>query len=268
MAQTITVSLGDIAQRIDHSLLHPTMTDAQVEAGLQIARQHNVAAACIKPYHIPLAKRILASSPVRICVVVGFPHGSSTTASKLFEAKEAMQSGAHEIDMVINVAKALGGDWTYVREEIAAINRLVTSIPVDGGAGEQRTGILKVIFENDYLEDKHIVKLCEICTEVGVAYVKTSTGYGFVKGEGGLYSYQGATVPHLKLMRATAGEKVKIKAAGGVRTLDDFLYVMTLGVERVGASATVAILEEARRRGIGEMPVEVPIKVMEAGGGY
>lgn len=265
MAQTINISLGDIAKLIDHSLLHPTMTDAEVEAGLQVARQHSVAAACIKPYHIPFARRILAGSDVRICVVVGFPHGSSTTSTKLFEAKEAMQSGAHEIDMVINVAKALGHDWDYVRNEIEAINRVVTSIPVDGGAGPERTGILKVIFENDFLADEHIVRLCEICTDLSVAYVKTSTGYGFVKRENGMYSYKGATVPHLKLMRASAGPQVKIKAAGGVRTLDDFLYVMTLGVSRVGASATVAILEEARRRGIADTPAEFPVKPMETG---
>jgi deoxyribose-phosphate aldolase len=257
---SITVSLRDIAKLIDHSLLHPTMTDAEVDAGLEIAKKYNVAAACIKPYSIPAARKALAGTDVAICAVIGFPHGNSTTSIKVAEATEAMQAGAHEIDMVVNVGKVLGGDWAYVREEIGAINGAVT------GLG----GILKVIFENDYLREEHIVKLCHICTELGVAYVKTSTGYGFVKRENGMYSYKGATVPHLKLMRENCGPNVKIKAAGGVRTLDEFLYVMTLGVSRVGASATVAIMEEAKKRGITETPAEVPVKAIAdtQGGAY
>jgi deoxyribose-phosphate aldolase len=252
---SITVSLGDIAKRIDHSLLHPAMTDAEVEAGLQIAREYNVAAACIKPYSIPAARKALAGSDVLICAVIGFPHGNSTTSIKVAEAKEAMQSGAHEIDMVVNVGKVLGGDWDYVRDEIRAINNTVTSIPVGGGR-DGETGALKVIFENDYLGEEHIVRLCRICTELGVAFVKTSTGYGFVKQANGMYSYKGATVPHLKLMRDNCGPNVQIKAAGGVRTLNEFLGVMALGVSRVGASATVEIIEEAKRRGITNEPAE------------
>ena len=188
---------------------------------------------------------------------------------KLAEAKGSMLLGAHEIDMVVNIGKVLGGDWDYVHNEINVINRTVSSIPVDGGV-DYKTGALKVIFENDFLQEEHIVKLCQICTEVGVAYVKTSTGYGFVKQPGGLYSYKGATIPHLKLMKEKCGPGVKIKAAGGVRTLDEFLYVVSLGVSRVGASATVAILEEAKRRGITDEPAEFPLKVPEetAGGAY
>jgi len=237
------------------------MTDAEIEAGLKIARDYNVAAACIKPYSIPAARKALDGSNVLICAVIGFPHGNSTTAIKVAEAKDAMLSGAHEIDMVVNVGKVLGGDWDYVREEIAAINKTVTSIRI-GGAPDGETGILKVIFENDYLHDEQIVKLCEICTEVGVGFVKTSTGYGFVKQDNGMYSYKGATVPHLKLMKASSGPNVKIKAAGGVRTLDDFLYVMSLGVERVGATATVAVLEEAKRRGITDELKDFPVKAI------
>ncbi|KAK0648118.1 hypothetical protein B0T16DRAFT_326893 [Cercophora newfieldiana] len=260
---TITTSLGQIAKYIDHSLLHPTMTDAEISAGLQVAKDYNVAAACIKPYSIPAARKALAGSSVRICSVIGFPHGNSTTAMKLAEAKDAMLLGAHEIDMVVNVGKVLGGDWEYVRNEIFVINRTVTSIPVDGRV-DGKTGLLKVIFENDYLQAEHIVKLCQICTEIGVAYVKTSTGYGFVKQPDGMYSYKGATVEHLKLMRENCGPEVKIKAAGGVRTLDEFLYVISLGVERVGASATVAILDEAKQRGITEQLAEFPLKTPQA----
>lgn len=257
---TITTSLGSIAKLIDHSLLHPTMTDAEVESGLAIAREYNVGAACIKPYSIPAARRVLAGSDVLICSVIGFPHGNSTTSIKVTEAREAVLAGAHEIDMVVNVGKVLGGDWDYVRDEIKAINEVVTSTQVGGGQG---TAVLKVIFENDYLQDEHIIRLCQICTEIGVAFIKTSTGYGFVKQSNGMYSYKGATIPHLKLMKENSGPDVKIKAAGGVRTLDEFLYVMWLGVSRVGATATVAVLEEAKRRGITDAPTEVEVKVLE-----
>ena len=153
----------------------------------------------------------------------------------------------------------MGGDWDYVRDEIKAINDAV----VANGA------ILKVIFENDYLQDTHIIRLCEICSAIGVAFVKTSTGYGFVKQPDGSYNYKGATLPHLKLMRANCPPTVQIKAAGGVRTLDDLLLVRSLGVTRIGATATPAILEAARKRGIGETPVTMDVGAQGLGaGGY
>src|SRR5688572_8554376 len=231
-----TLTLRDIAKMIDHSLLHPTMTDAEIRAGCELARRYDVATACIKPYSIGLAKKVLAGSDVGICAVIGFPHGNSTTAIKVKETDAAVKEGSTEIDMVTNVGKALGGDWDYVRQEIKAIN--------------DASPVLKVIFENDYLKDAHIIRLCEICSEVAVAFVKTSTGYGFVKQENGMYSYKGATVEHLKLMRKHCPSSVQIKAAGGVRTLDDLLLVRSLGVSRIGATATAAILDEAKKRGI------------------
>lgn len=228
----------DLAKMIDHSLLHPTMTDAEIADGCRLAREYDVATACVKPYSIELAKEILAGSDVGVCPVIGFPHGNSATAIKLAEAEAAARAGGSEIDAVINVGKALGGDWTYLRGEIRGINDVV----LGNGA------ILKVIFENDYLQDKHIVRLCEICSEAGVAFVKTSTGYGFVKQPDGGYNYKGATDHHLRLMRDHCAPGVQIKAAGGVRTLDDLLRVRELGVTRVGATATRAMLEEAKRR--------------------
>jgi len=251
-AGKITVTLTQLAKMIDHSLLHPTMTDKEVQDGLEIARRYNVATACIKPYHIPLAKEYLSGTSVLVCPVIGFPHGNSTTAVKVFEAESAAKAGGQEIDMVINIGKALSGEWKYVTNEIKLINDAV----VKNGA------ILKVIFENDYLQEEHIAKLCEICTDLKAAFVKTSTGYGFVKQPNGMYTYKGATVPHLKLMRKHSAADVQIKAAGGVRTLDDLLYVRSLGVTRIGATATIAILEEAKKRGIGETPVEVPLVPM------
>ena len=252
------VTLRDLAKMIDHSLLHPTMTDAEIRKGCELSRAYRVATACIKPYSIPLAKDALAGSDVGICAVIGFPHGNSTTAIKVKEAEAAVRDGSTEIDMVINIGKALGGDWQYVSREIKAINDAVVS----GGA------ILKVIFENDYLQESHIIKLCEICSDIAVAFVKTSTGYGFVKQDNGMYSYKGATVAHLKLMRQHCAPSIQIKAAGGVRTLDDLLLVRSLGVTRIGATATATILEEAKKRGIGDQPKAVEVKAVKLGSGY
>ena len=234
-----TISLKTLAKMIDHSLLHPTMTDKAIASGCELARRYDVATACVKPYAIKLAKSILDGSDVGVCAVIAFPHGNSATSVKVREAAEAAASGATEIDMVVNIGKVLGGDWDYVSDEIKAINETV----VHGGA------ILKVIFENDYLEDAHIIKLCEICSEHAVAFVKTSTGYGFVKQPNGFYSYAGATDHALRLMREHSAPGVQVKAAGGVRTLDDLLRVRALGVTRIGATATMEILEDAKRRG-------------------
>lgn len=257
---TITVTLTQIAKMIDHSLLHPTMTDSDILEGLRICKENNVATACIKPYLIPMVKRELEGSDVKVCPVIGFPHGNSTTEIKVMEAVKAVTAGGQEIDMVINIGKALGGDWAYVADEIRQINDGV----VKHGA------ILKVIFENDYLKDEHIVRLCEICSEIGVAFVKTSTGYGFVKQPNGMYSYLGATVPDLALMRKHTKPTVQVKAAGGVRALDDLLHVMSLGVTRIGATATVAIMREAVARGITNEPTTVNFKPIgnPALGGY
>ena len=233
-------TLRDLAKMIDHSLLHPTMTDEEIRKGCELSRKYDVATACVKPYAIPLAKEILAGSDVGVCPVIGFPHGNSATAIKVREADAAARAGGSEIDMVVNIGKVLGGDWAYVTAEIKAINDAVVA------AG----GLLKVIFENDYLQDAHIIKLCEVCSTLGVAFVKTSTGYGFVRQENGMYSYKGATAAHLQLMRQHCAPSVQIKAAGGVRTLDDLLLVRSLGVTRVGATATQTILEDAKKRGI------------------
>lgn len=231
-------SYRDLSKMIDHSLLHPTLTDAEVRAGCELSREYDVATACIKPYCIPLAREILAGSDVAACAVIGFPHGNSTTGIKVIEAEEAVVAGAPEIDMVANCGKALGGDWAYVAREIRLVNEAVTA----------HGGILKVIFENDYLKDAHIIRLCEICSEAKVAFVKTSTGYGFVKQANGGYNYLGATEPHLRLMRQHCAPSVQIKAAGGVRTLDDLLKVRALGITRIGATTTAAMLQEARKR--------------------
>jgi deoxyribose-phosphate aldolase len=229
----------ELAKMNDHSLLHPTLTTADLRAGLEIAKAWRCATACIKPYAVPLAVEVLAGSDVGVCAVAGFPHGNSHPEITALEAERAIAEGATEIDMVVNAGHVLGGDWAAATDQVRRVNDACT----------RRGALLKVIFENDFLRDEHIIRLSEICTELGVAFIKTSTGYGFVKQPDGSYNYKGATDHHLKLMRAHAGPRVQIKAAGGVRTLDDLLRVRSLGVTRVGATATVAMLQEAVRRG-------------------
>lgn len=238
-------TVNELAKMIDHSLLHPTMSDAEVQAGCELSRDYGVATACVKPYSIRQALEIFAGTDVMACAVIGFPHGNSTTGIKVVEAESAALAGAREIDMVVNNGKVKSGAWAYVRREIALINEAVTA----------HGSILKVIFENDFLTEAEIIKLCEICSEVDVAFVKTSTGYGFVKQPDGQYNYKGATTEHLKLMRKHTASHIQIKAAGGVRSLDDLLLVRELGVTRIGATATKVILNEAISRGFaGSVP--------------
>ncbi|MGA9118529.1 MAG: deoxyribose-phosphate aldolase [Bacteroidota bacterium] len=233
-------SLRSIAKMIDHSLLHPTLTDQELLDGCRIAHQSDVASVCIKPYAVPLAVQALAESDVAVGTVIGFPHGNSRPDIKLKEAERALTDGATELDMVVNIGKVLGNDWQYVNDEVRLLNDLAVSQGI----------ILKVIFENDFLNrDEDKLRLCGICNENHVAFAKTSTGYGFVKQPDGAYQYKGATDHDLTLMRGACDASVQIKAAGGIRTLDDVLRVRALGVTRVGATATVAILAEARERG-------------------
>ena len=232
-------SLRDIAKMIDHSLLHPTMTDSDLENGCALAKQYDVATVCIKPYYVAKAKELLAGSDVAVCTVVGFPHGSSTILMKVAETRQACKDGATEIDVVVNIGKVLSEDWRYVKRELFAVHKEC----------RKHGAILKVIFENDFLpKDKLKIKLCKICSGLGIEFVKTSTGYGFVKQPDGNNITKGATEHDLLLMRKHSDAAVQVKAAGGVRTLDDTLKVRALGVSRIGATATVAILEEAKER--------------------
>lgn len=233
-------SLRALAKMIDHSLLQPTMTDQEMVAGCQVALKWDVASVCIKPYAVTLARELLAGSGVLVGTVIGFPHGNSKIEVKLYEAEQAIADGAVEIDAVVNVGRVLSEDWDYVSREIRLLNDTV----VRHGA------ILKLIFETDFLpSDDYKITLCHLCSEHGVAFVKTSTGYGFVKRDNGMYSYAGATDHDLALMRRESAPSVQVKAAGGVRTLDDLLRVRALGVTRSGATATEAILSEAKKRG-------------------
>jgi deoxyribose-phosphate aldolase len=219
---------AQLAKMIDHSLLQQTLTDADLEKGCLLAREYNVASVCIKPYSVRLAAAILSGSTVTVGTTIGFPHGSHVTGIKVAESLQAILDGAKELDMVLNIGKVLGTDWTYVANDIRAV--------VD--VGHRNKAIVKVIFENCFLQDEHKKELCRICGEVGADFVKTSTGYGT----------EGATDHDLALMRRSSPPRVQVKAAGGVRTYERLLAVRDLGVTRVGATATKAILDECKIR--------------------
>jgi deoxyribose-phosphate aldolase len=228
----------EIAKMIDHSILHPTLTDDDLRRECEVARKYNVASVCVKPYAVKQAVELLRGSEVLVGCVIGFPAGNSAIGVKAFETETACRDGAVEIDMVINIGKALQEDWIYLEEEIKTV--VATS--------HRYGAITKVIFETDFItKDEHKIILCKICSRVGADYVKTSTGFGFVKGSDGKYSYTGATSHDLALMKKHSAPGVKVKAAGGVRTLDDLLKYREIGISRCGATATVSMLEEAKK---------------------
>ncbi len=231
--------ISELAKMIDHSILHPTMTDDDLVKECKVAAKYDIASVCVKPYMVKKAAELLARTDVFVGCVIGFPAGNSTTGVKVFEAETACREGAVEIDMVINIGKALSGDWDYVEQEISAVTE----------ACHKNGAIVKVIFETDYVtRDEDKITLCEICTRVGADYVKTSSGFGFVKDTDGKYYYTGATIADLELMRRHCGPNVSVKAAGGVRTLDHLLAVKEAGCSRSGATATASIMEEAIQR--------------------
>ncbi|QDU22096.1 deoxyribose-phosphate aldolase [Urbifossiella limnaea] len=221
-------TLAELAKMFDHSLLQPHLTDADLEAGCALAAEYKVASVCIKPYAVPLAAKLLAGTGVFVSTTIGFPHGGHLTKVKVFESEAAMDDGAVELDMVVNVGKVLSGDYGYVAADVTAV--------VD--AAHRRGAKVKVIFENALLKDEHKKELCRICGDAGADWVKTSTGY----------AESGATIDDLKLMRAFSPPHVQVKAAGGVRSFDTLMAVREVGVTRVGATATKAILEDARAK--------------------
>jgi deoxyribose-phosphate aldolase len=219
---------SQIAKMIDHSLLNPTLAIDDLEQGIQLALDYDVASVCIMPHYLERCAEMLAGSTVKASTTIGFPHGGHTTSAKVAEAQQALADGGEELDMVVNISRVLSGDWEYVQEDIKAI--------VDAAHAAGQT--VKVIFENCYLQELHKIRLCEICGEVEADWVKTSTGYGT----------GGATDEDLILMRRYSPDHVQVKAAGGVRSLDRLLEVHALGVTRAGASRTATILDECRRR--------------------
>jgi deoxyribose-phosphate aldolase len=214
---------GEIAKMIDHALLSPRMTDEEIVQGCRLAIQYATASVCIKPYGVSLAAGILRGSGVKTGTVIGFPHGSNDPAIKIAEAIKALADGAEELDMVVNIGKVLSGDWDYVRKDIEGVVN----------AGHQAGAVVKVIFENFYLNTEHKIRLCEICGQAGADFVKTSTGF----------AETGATVEDIQLMRKHSPAHIRIKASGGIRTLEQVLALKAAGATRIGTSSTSAICQ-------------------------
>lgn len=228
-----TITYQQLAKTIDHSLLRPELTEADVIAGCELAARYHVASVCVKPCHVRLAVEQLANSDVKVGTVVGFPHGGHTTFVKVAEAKDAMANGAEELDMVLNIGELRSGNYDLVSKDIRAV--------VFASHGR---ALVKVIFENAYLNDEQKKMACRLTEQAGADFVKTSTG--FAPG--------GATLEDVRLMRASVGPQIQVKAAGGVRTLDAALAMIDAGVTRMGATATAAILDEFRQRKSGDNP--------------
>jgi deoxyribose-phosphate aldolase len=226
---------ADIARLIDHALLHPTLTDKDLKEGCLLAAKYQTASVCIKPYTVKQASEWLLHSGVMVSTVIGFPHGSNTIEQKLSECKQAINEGAVELDMVVNIGKVLSEDWQYVKEELQTIQSVLKAERI----------MLKVIFETDFLTTPHKIKLCSICNDVKVAFVKTSTGFGFVKQRDNGFQTTGATTEDIALMRKYCDPQIQVKASGGIRTLNDVLKMVKSGATRIGTGSTQAIMEEA-----------------------
>jgi deoxyribose-phosphate aldolase len=224
-----TITYQQLAKTIDHSLLRPELTEADVTSGCELARKYHVASVCVKPCHVRLAARLLAASDVAVGTVVGFPHGSSTSAIKVAEAREAIAAGATELDMVINIGELRSGNVDYVRDEIRAV--------VEASKGK---ALVKVILENAYLTREEKIQACRLCEEAGADFVKTSTGF----------APTGATIEDIELMSHTVGPQVQVKAAHGIRTLAAALQMIDAGVTRIGATATATMLDDFRNRSL------------------
>jgi deoxyribose-phosphate aldolase len=226
MLNSKTITYEQLAKVIDHSLLKPELTEAEVIAGCELARKYHVASVCVKPSDVRLAARLLAGSDVAVGTVIGFPHGSSTSSIKAAEARQALEDGATELDMVINIGAMRSGKYDYVRADIKSV--------VEAAKGK---AIIKVILENAYLTDVEKITGCHLVEEAGADFVKTSTGF----------APTGATVEDLRLMRANVSSKIQVKAAHGIRTLQALLDVIDAGATRCGATATATMLDDFRK---------------------
>lgn len=234
----------DLSKMIDHSLLNPTLTVDQLEAGCRLALAYDVASVCIMPYYLKRCTELLAGSTVMPSTTIGFPHGGHTTKIKRAEAEQAIADGCQELDMVVNISKVLSADWEYVTGDIRAV--------IEVAHASHRK--VKVIFENCYLTNDQKRMLCEICGQLRADWVKTSTGYGT----------GGATIEDLQLMLDSVPPGVQVKAAGGVRDLPTLIQVKRMGVTRVGASRTSEMLGEARQQ-LGLDPIVLASTAVTAG---
>ncbi|MBQ3705467.1 MAG: deoxyribose-phosphate aldolase [Clostridia bacterium] len=224
----MAITPKDIAKMLDHSTLQPWLTEADIRRGCEVALKYGTASVCARPCDVPILAEMLEGSEVKVCTVIGFPHGTNETAIKLAEAQMALAQGCEELDMVLNIGKLKAGDYEYVGSEI----RIIANAAHEAGA------ILKVILETCYLTEEEKITACHLSEKAGADFVKTSTGYGSA----------GCTIEDLKLMRANVSAKVKVKGSGGIRDLDTVLRAREAGASRCGVSATEKIMAEAEER--------------------
>lgn len=223
-----------LVSMIDHAVLHPTQTDVELREACQMCLELGMASVCVKPSMVPLASELLSSSKVLPSTVIGFPHGGTSTEAKVHETEIACRDGALEVDMVVNVGRVLAEDWDFVASDIRAVVNAARASDV----------MTKIIFETGLLpEDQFKIRLCEISEEAGAAFVKTSTGFGFVKDAAGRLQSTGATEHDIRLMRKHCSERVGVKASGGIRSYADAKRFVELGATRLGTSGTAAIAE-------------------------
>ncbi len=242
--QSMQYDYADVAGMIDHALLNPTLSEKELMSGCALAKAYQTATVCVKPCDVAQAKELLNSSGVGVCAVIGFPHGANLAEIKVLETRRACEMGASEVDLVINFGRVMSGDWEFVEEEIRAVCKCAHS----------NHAKLKVILENDYLNEggarlggnelKRL--LCQICEAAGADWVKTSTGFGYVRRKDGSLATQGATEEDVSLMVEACRQGTQVKAAGGVKDLSALLRMRQIGATRIGTSSTKAILDECR----------------------
>ena len=243
----MAITPHDIAKMLDHSTLQPFLTEADIRKGCELALKYDCASVCARPCDVPILAEMLKGSDVKVCTVIGFPHGSHETAIKVAEAELALAEGCTELDMVINIGKMIAGNTEYVKNEIKLL----------ADAAHAKGAILKVILETCYLTDEQKITCCHLAEEAGADFVKTSTGYGS----------KGCTIDDLKLMRAAVSANVRVKGSGGIRDLDTVLSARAVGASRCGVSATAAIMAEAEKRYAEGTLAEVT-ELTEMAGGY
>ena len=243
----MSITPHDIAKMLDHSTLQPFLTEEDIRKGCELALKYDCASVCARPCDVPILAEMLKGSDVKVCTVIGFPHGSHETAIKVAEAKLALEEGCQELDMVLNIGKMIHGDHDYVKSEIKQIADLAHA----------NNAIVKVILETCYLTDEQKKLACRLSEEAGADFVKTSTGYGS----------KGCTIDDLKLMRSAVSANVRVKGSGGIRDLDTVLSARAVGASRCGVSATAKIMEEAEARYAEGKLTEVDV-IKEMEGGY
>ena len=237
----------DIAKMLDHSTLQQYLTEDDIRHGCEVALKYDCASVCARPCDVPILAEMLKGSDVKVCTVIGFPHGNHATAIKVAEAQLALDEGCQELDMVLNIGKLKHGNHDYVKNEITAICDVAHA----------RGAIVKVILETCFLTDEEKVIACRLSEEAGADFVKTSTGYGT----------KGCTIEDLQLMRANTSAHVRVKGSGGIRDLDTVLSARAVGASRCGVSATEKIMAEAEKR-YAEGTLKEADALKEMAGGY